>query len=66
MPNIETGATPIAFGDLSYYWIIERRPLSVKFLRKRYAFEELIGFAAHEHLDGKLIQPEAVKTLTIA
>ncbi|MBS5132959.1 MAG: phage major capsid protein [Lachnospiraceae bacterium] len=66
MPNIGTGAKPIAFGDLSYYWIMERRPLSVKVLRERYAIEGLVGFAAHEHLDRKLIRPEAVKTLTIA
>lgn len=65
MPNIGTGAKPIAFGDLSYYWIMERRPLSVKVLRERYAIEGLVGFAAHEHLDRKLIRPEAVKTLTI-
>lgn len=45
---------------------MERRPLSVKVLRERYAIEGLVGFAAHEHLDGKLIRPEAVKTLTIA
>lgn len=56
----------IAFGDLSYYWIMERRPLSVKVLRERYSIEGLVGFAAHERLDGKLIRPEAVKTLTIA
>ena len=66
MPNIGTGAKPIAFGDLSYYWIMERRPLSVKVLRERYAVEGLVGFAAHERLDGKLIRPEAFKTLTIA
>ncbi len=66
MPNIGTVAKPIAFGDLSYYWIIERRPLSVKVLRERYAVEGLVGFAAHERLDGKLIRPEAVKTLAIA
>ena len=66
MPNIGTGAKPIAFGDLSYYWIMERRPLSVKVLRERYAVEGLVGFAAHESIDGKLIRPEAVKTLSIA
>lgn len=65
MPNIGAGTNPIAFGDLSYYWIMERRPLSVKVLRERYAIEGLVGFAAHERLDRKLIRPEAVKTLTI-
>lgn len=43
IPNIGTGAKPIAFGDLSYYWIMERRPLSVKTLRERYAIEGLVG-----------------------
>ena len=61
MPNIGTEAKTIAFGDLSYYWIMERRPLSVKVLRERYAIEGLVGFAAHEHLDGKLIRPELSK-----
>jgi len=66
MSNIGTGVKPITFGDLSCYWIMKRRPLSVKVLRERYAIEGLAGFAAHEHLDGRLIRPEAVKALTIA
>lgn len=32
MPAIETGTKPIAFGDFSYYWIVGRKPVSVRTL----------------------------------
>ena len=32
MPSSVSSATPIAFGDLSYYWMLERQPLTVKVL----------------------------------
>ena len=66
MPLPTAGAKPIAFGDLSYYWVIERQPLSIKRLNERYAIQGQIGFAAYERLDGKLILPEAVKVLQMA
>ncbi len=65
MPNIGIGNKPLVFGDLSYYWIIERQPLMVKVLREKYAIDDQIGFAAYERLDGVLIKPEAVKVLEI-
>lgn len=63
MPTIAAGAKPIAFGDLSYYWIIERQLLSVKRLKELYAVVGQIGFSAFERLDGRLILPEAIKTM---
>lgn len=63
MPDIKPGALPVIFGDLSYFWILERTPLSVKVLTERYALQGQVGFAAHERLDGVLIRSEAVKTL---
>lgn len=30
MPLASAGAKPIAFGDLSYYWVIESQPLAIK------------------------------------
>lgn len=66
MPNVSAGTLPVAFGDLSFYWILERKPLHVRILTERYAVSGLTGFAAHERLDGKLIRPEAVKTLQMA
>lgn len=59
------GAKPILFGDLSYYWVVESAGLSVKILHELYAAQGLVGIAAYEQLDGRLIRPEAVQVLKI-
>ena len=51
----------IVFGDLSYYWLIERQPLAVRPLNEFYAQESCLGLAASERIDGKLVRSEAVK-----
>ena len=66
VPGAGSGSKPVAFGDLSFYWITERQPLTVKTLTERYIHEGQIGFASFERLDGRLIRPEAVKTLQMA
>jgi HK97 family phage major capsid protein len=66
MPLVLAGAKSIAFGDLSYYWLIERQPLSMKSLREIYSLQGQIGFQAIERLDGKLIQPDALKLLQMS
>lgn len=65
MPDIAASSIPVAFGDLSYFWILERQPLSVKVLTELYARENLTGYAAYERIDGKLIRPEAIQLLKI-
>lgn len=55
----------IAFGDFSYYWIINRMPISVRALTEVYSLNGQIGYLAHEYLDAKLIRPEAVKVLEV-
>ena len=65
MPNDENGNKPIFFGDLSFYWILQRDKLAVKTLTEKFALQGAIGYAAMERLDGKLIRSEAVKTLKI-
>ena len=66
MPAPATGKKAIAFGDLSYYWVIERQSLTIKRLSELYSAQGQIGFTAFERLDGKLILPEAVKVLQMA
>lgn len=66
MPALTTGKKAIAFGDLSYYWVIERQPLTIKRLSELYIVQEQIGFTAFERVDGKLILQEAVKVLQMA
>lgn len=65
IPDIAAGNKPIAFGDLSYYWLLQREPLYIKLLQEKYLLQGMLGFAAHERIDGKLVRPEAVKTLEI-
>ena len=64
-PTIAVGAKAIAFGDYSYYWVADRQGRSLKRLNELFAMNGQIGFLASQRVDGKLILPEAVKTLTI-
>lgn len=65
MPDMVAGAKPLVFADLSYFWLLERTPLSVQVLKEKYIVNGQIGFAAQERLDGKLIRTAAAKTLQI-
>ncbi|MBE6679270.1 MAG: phage major capsid protein [Ruminococcaceae bacterium] len=65
MPSEAAGAKPIVFGDLSYYYVVQRNPLSVRPLVEMFAEQGMVGFAGHERVDGKLIRAEAAKTLEI-
>ncbi len=64
-PVAAAGTKAIAFGDLSYYWIADRQGRSLKRLNELFAMNGQVGFLASQRVDGKLILPEAVKTLTI-
>ncbi|MBR5338083.1 MAG: phage major capsid protein [Lachnospiraceae bacterium] len=66
MPEPVAGNCPIAFGDFSYYWIGDRGKRSVKRLNELYADRGLIGFRVTHRVDGRLVLPEAVKTLKIS
>ena len=64
-PTIAAGAKAIAFGDYSYYWVADRQGRSLKRLNELFAMNGQVSFLASQRVDGKLILPEAVKTLTI-
>lgn len=65
MPDANAGNSPIAFGDFSYYKIVDRDHTSVKALHEKFAMNNQIGYLGFEFLDGKLVRPEAVKVLKI-
>lgn len=44
---------------------MEREPFTVRVLKEKFFEAGQIGYLAYEFLDGKLIQPEAVKVLQI-
>lgn len=63
MPDAQSGKKPVAFGDFSYYWVIDRRPVSARPILEKFALYGQVGYLAYEFLDGKLIRPEAVKVI---
>ena len=63
MPETAADAKPVAFGDLSYYWIGDRQGVTFKRLNERYADMGQVGFLASKRVDGKLTLPEAIKVL---
>ena len=65
MPLIGAGAKPILFGDLSSYWIADREGRSIKRLNELYATTGQVGFRVTQRLDGRLVQQEGMKCLTM-
>ena len=65
MPDIGTGAKPIAFGDFSYYWIVKRSPVSVRTLTELFSILGQVGYLSFELIDGKLIRRDAIKVFSI-
>ena len=65
VPELTAGNKVMAFGDFNYYWIADRQSRSFKRLNELYAATGQVGFLASQRVDGKLILPEAIKTLTL-
>lgn len=65
MKPIEIGNKPIAFGDFSYYWILDRFSPTINTLSELFADKGLIGYLAYEFLDGRLVNRDAIKVIEI-
>lgn len=65
MPGAESGKSPVAFGDFSYYWIVGRSPIEVSVLAELFQGEGKTGYFTTESLDGFLIRRKAVKTVSV-
>ena len=66
MPDIEAGKKCVAFGDFSFYWIINESDFTVRVLKDYYALQQMVGYLSKFFLDGKLLRPEAIKVLKVA
>ena len=66
MPDIAARAKPVLFGDFSYYWIIDRSPVSMKALKERFAMTDQVGYVGFELLDARLVRRDAVKSLSVS
>lgn len=65
MPDAEAGNKPVAFGDFSHYWVVLRKPVSMRRLDEKFALLGQIGYLALEFLDGKLIKSDAIKVISL-
>lgn len=65
MPEIGGGNKILLFGDLKYYWIADRQGRSFQRLNELFAKNGQVGFRVFQRVDGKLILPEAVKTMAM-
>jgi len=63
MPEIASGAFPIAVGDFSYYMIVDRVQLAIRELDELFAVSGLIGFIARMRVGGQILLPEAFREL---
>lgn len=63
MPALAANASPIAFGDFSYYVIADRGGIFMQRLNEKYADEGAVGFKMRKRVDGKLTRNHAVKRL---
>lgn len=66
MPNPAASAKPIAFGDFSYYYIVEREGLFVQRMTERYAEYGQVGFRAYFRAGGAVVNSGAIKYLQMA
>ncbi|MCD6433705.1 MAG: phage major capsid protein [Sulfurimonas sp.] len=66
MPDVGANAKPISFGDMSYYFIKDRKAMTMKRLDELYSTTGHIGFRVDKRVDGKLVLPDAVKVLQMA
>lgn len=65
MPSIDDNTKPVAFGDFSYYWIVNRKLITVRTLKEKFTLHDQIGYLAFEFVDGRLIRPDAIKVIQI-
>lgn len=63
MPDAENGNEPIAFGDFSYYWIVDKKATYIRTLVELFAELGQNGYLAYKFLDAKLIRKEAIKVI---
>ncbi len=66
VPAPTTGLRSLAFGDMSYYRIVDRIGTAMQRLDELYAANGQVGFRMRSRTDGKLTLAEAVQVLTQA
>lgn len=65
MPQIASGAYPIAVGDFSNYMIVDRIQLAIRELDELFAVSGLVGFIARMRVGGDVLLPESFRVLKV-
>lgn len=65
MPQIASGAYPIAVGDFSNYMIVDRVSLAIRELDELFAVSGLVGFIARMRIGGDCLLPESFRFLKV-
>lgn len=50
MPSIDDNTKPVAFDDFSYYWIVNRKLITVRTLKEKFILHDQIGYLGHSEL----------------
>lgn len=66
MASAATGTKPIAFGDFGKYKVRVAQGIVLEMSRERYWDERVTGFVALARMDGRLVNTDAIKFLTMA
>ncbi len=66
MATLAGSAKVMAFGDFSYYWIVDRGTPIIQRLIELYAANGQDGFLQEKRVDGRLMVPEAIKLMKMA
>ena len=66
VPEIATGNKVVLYGDMSYYYIVDRQAIGMQRLVELYAANGHVGFRIFKRTDGKLTLSSAVKHLIMA
>lgn len=62
-PTIAAGAYVLAFADLGYYWIADRKDMDLRRLDELFAATGQVGFRGSRRVDAKPVMKEAIKLL---
>jgi len=65
VPEVAAGNKVMIFGDLDYYWIVDRQGRVFKRLNELFATSGQVGFMTTQRVDGKMVLPEAVKVMQV-
>jgi HK97 family phage major capsid protein len=62
-PQSYANVIPVLFGDLSFVWIFERQPMTIKFTKDDFKKDNAVGFIVTTKMDAILADQFAVQSL---